>query len=37
VQAICEVDQGQPGLGGQAGFEVCMKRKGWFLIEETTP
>ncbi|MDT7040795.1 hypothetical protein [Candidatus Nitronereus thalassa] len=33
-QAECEVDQGITGLGGQAGFDVCMKRKGWFLIEE---
>ncbi len=34
-QAICEEDLGQAGLQGQAGFDVCMKRKGWFLIEET--
>jgi hypothetical protein len=35
AQAECEVDQGITGLGGQSGFDVCMKRKGWFLIEET--
>ena len=31
----CEQDPGLTGLGDDAGFEVCMKRKGWFLIEET--
>ena len=36
-QADCEVDKGISGLGGQAGFDVCMKQKGWFLIEETVP
>ena len=34
AQEECEEDQGIAGLGGQAGFDVCMKRKGWFLIEE---
>ncbi len=34
VQAVCEEDQGIAGLGGQSGFDVCMKRKGWFFIEE---
>jgi len=35
AQAACEQDQGMAGLQGQSGFDVCMKRKGWFLIEET--
>lgn len=35
AQAYCEVEQGEAGLQGDAGFEVCMKRKGWFFIEET--
>ncbi len=37
AQAECEEDQGITGLRGQAGFDVCMKRKGWFLIEEPAP
>jgi len=36
-QAECEQDQGITGLSGQAGFEVCMQQRGWFLIEETVP
>lgn len=35
AQSKCEEDQGIAGLGGQAGFDVCMKKEGWFLIEET--
>ncbi len=35
AQAECEEDQGITGLRGQAGFDSCMKQKGWFLIEET--
>lgn len=35
AEAICEEDQGIAGLSGDAGFDVCMKQKGWFLIEET--
>ena len=35
AQEECEVDQGITGLGGQAGVDVCMQKKGWFLIEET--
>lgn len=35
AEAVCEQDQGVAGMGGQSGFDVCMKRKGWFLIEET--
>ena len=31
----CQQDPGLTGLGDDASFEVCMKRKGWFLIEET--
>ena len=34
VQTKCEEEQGIAGLTGEAGFIMCMKRKGWFLIEE---
>ena len=36
-KAECEVDQGLSGMRGQAGFEMCMKRNGWFLVEEKAP
>ena len=35
VKVKCQQDPGLTGLGDDASFEVCMKRKGWFLIEET--
>ena len=34
AKEACSQERGMAGLGGQAGFEVCMKQKGWFLIEE---
>jgi len=36
AQAKCEEDLGVAGLGGQAGFDVCMKRKGWFRVRPFT-
>ena len=35
AKTACEQDLGMAGLGGDSGFQVCMKQKGWFLIEET--
>ncbi len=35
VSAECENDPGMAGLKGAASYEVCMKRHGWFLIEES--
>ena len=32
--SYCEQDQGVTGLGHGAGYDVCMQKKGWFLIEE---
>jgi len=32
--AACDQDTGQPGLQHGASYDVCMQRKGWFLIEE---
>ena len=37
VSAECENDPGMAGLKGAASYEVCMKRHGWFLIEEPVP
>ena len=34
VSAECENDPGMAGLKGYASFQVCMKRHGWFLIDE---
>ena len=34
AQAECDSDKGMSGLSEQTEFEVCMKQKGWFLIEE---
>lgn len=34
VNAECENDMGMTGLKGDAGYQVCMKRHGWLLIEE---
>ena len=34
VSAECENDPGRAGLKGYASYQVCMKRHGWFLIEE---
>ena len=34
VSAECENDPGITGLKGYAGYQVCMKKHGWFLIEE---
>ena len=31
---ICSQDPGQTGLGHGASYDVCMQKKGWFLIEE---
>ena len=36
AKAKCQEDRGIAGLGGEAGFDVCMKQHGWFLIEEAT-
>ena len=35
VSAECENDPGMAGLKGYASYQVCMKRHGWFLIEES--
>ena len=35
VSAECENDPGITGLKGYAGYQVCMKKHGWFLIEES--
>ena len=34
VSAECENDPGMAGLKGYASYQVCMKKHGWFLIEE---
>ena len=34
VSAECENDPGMTGLKGYASYQVCMKKHGWFLIEE---
>ena len=34
VSAECENDPGRTGLKAYASYQVCMKRHGWFLIEE---
>lgn len=34
VSAKCEEDPGMAGLKGYASYQVCMKKHGWFLIEE---
>lgn len=34
VSAECENDPGITGLKGYASYQVCMKKHGWFLIEE---
>ena len=34
VNAECENDPGMAGLKGDASYDVCMQRHGWFLIEE---
>ena len=34
VSAKCEDDPGITGLKGYASYQVCMKKHGWFLIEE---
>ncbi len=34
VSAECENDPGRAGLKGYASYQVCMKKHGWFLIEE---
>ena len=33
----CEDDQSLTGLSNQGNFQVCMKKKGWFFIEEPVP
>ena len=35
VSAECENDPGMTGLKGYASYQVCMKKHGWYLIEET--
>ena len=37
VSATCENDPGMAGLKGDASYQVCMKRHGWFLVEEPVP
>lgn len=32
--ATCDHDPGKEGMGQAASHDVCMQRKGWFLIEE---
>ncbi len=34
VSAECDNDPGMAGLKGDASYQVCMKKHGWFLIEE---
>ena len=34
VSAECDNDPGMAGLKGDASYQVCMQRHGWFLIEE---
>lgn len=34
VSAECENDPGMTGLKGYASYQVCMKKHGWYLIEE---
>ncbi len=34
VSATCEHDSGLTGLKGEAGYDVCMRQHGWFLIKE---
>ena len=34
VSAECENDPGITGLKGYASYQVCMKKHGWFMIEE---
>ncbi len=34
VSAECDNDPGMAGLKGNASYQVCMKKHGWFLIEE---
>lgn len=34
VSAECDVDPGMAGLKGDSSYTVCMKKHGWFLIEE---
>ncbi len=35
VSTKCEEDPGMAGLKGYASYQVCMKKHGWFLIEES--
>lgn len=37
VSAECDNDPGMAGLKGDASYQVCMKKHGWFLIEEPVP
>lgn len=34
VSTECENDPGIAGLKGDSSYQVCMKKHGWFLIEE---
>ena len=31
---FCDQDPGQMGMGAAAAYDVCMQRRGWFLVEE---
>lgn len=35
VSAECEQDQGLTGLRGAAGYDVCMQKHGWMLVEDS--
>lgn len=35
VSAECEQDQGITGLKGAAGYDVCMQKHGWMLVEDS--